>query len=89
MIEDAEIADDKEDFDRAKHEVEIFDEVFHKVGEAFINGNFFDLEDDVLANALIITMTESKKMPECLVVLKNTDNDKYLERVFDKKAIET
>lgn len=33
-------------------------------------------------------MQNSKKIPEAIVVLKLNDNDKYLQRVFDRKTLE-
>ena len=42
----------KEDFDKQKHENDIFNEIFNEVRESFINGNFFDVEEDVIATPL-------------------------------------
>ena len=42
----------KKDFDKQKHENDIFNEIFNEVRESFINGNFFDVEEDVIATPL-------------------------------------
>lgn len=52
-VEDAEILEEKEDFDRQKHEVEMLSEVLKEVKDTFINGNFYDIEEDVLSTPLL------------------------------------
>ena len=86
-IEDPEILEEKEDFDRQKHETEIFADLFYKVQEVFIVGNFFEVEEEVIATPLNQIMIDSKRLPECVVHLKLQDNEKYLQRVFDRDAI--
>ena len=46
IIEDAEIAEEKEDFDKQKHEIEMFGQIFNDINEVLVDGNYFDVEED-------------------------------------------
>lgn len=64
------------------------DGLLQQLNESLINGNFFDVEEEVIATPLHQLLADSKKLPEVLIVLKQQDNEEYLRRVFDKAAIE-
>lgn len=65
--------EEREDFDRQKHEVDCISEVFKMVHECFINGNFYDVEEDLVATPLLQLLQESKKLPETVVVIRQND----------------
>ncbi len=43
------------------------------VHECFINGNFYDVEEDLVATPLLQLLQESKKLPETVVVIRQND----------------
>ena len=90
IIEDAEIAEEKEDFDRQKHEIEMFGHIFNDINEVLVDGNYFDVEEDQVSTPLIQLMQESRKLPEVVIILKVGENNvkEFLTRVFDRKKIE-
>lgn len=62
--------------------------MFYKVQETFIVGNFFEVEEETVSTPINQIMVDSKRLPECVIHLKIQDNDKYLQRVFDRASIE-
>ena len=57
------------------------------VGGAFIDGNFFDVPEEVLSTSIVELLTEARKLPEFVVLFK-IDQKSYLERNFDVKAVQ-
>ena len=45
-IEDAELLNEGENFDRAQHELEMLRQVFAGCGGLLVNGNFFDIDEE-------------------------------------------
>ena len=61
--------------------------IFSGINEIFINGNFFDVEEDKVSTGIVELLGEARRLPEAVVML-TSDEGKWLERVLDKKAIE-
>ena len=75
------------DFDRKNHEIDVLKNIFDGINEIFINGNFFDVEEDKVSTNLVELLGDGRRLPE-LVLMLTSDEQKWLERVLDRKAIE-
>jgi hypothetical protein len=70
LVEDTELLEEKEDFDKQKHEIDMMTSILSDVSECFINGNFYDVEEEVVNTPLLSLLQDSKKLPECVVVIR-------------------
>lgn len=86
--EDPEIAEEHPEFDRRKHEIEMLESLFKETASSgcFINGNFFEVEEDKVGTPFLELLTESKVLPEFVVLLKVKETN-FIKRVFDDKEI--
>ena len=75
------------DFDRKNHEIDVLKNIFDGINEIFINGNFFDVEEDKVSTNLVELLGDARRLPEVVLML-TSDEQKWLERVLDRKAIE-
>lgn len=68
----------------------MFGTIFKGLNELLVDGNYFDVEEDVVATPLIQLMQESKKLPEAVLILKIGENNvkEFQSRVFDRSRIE-
>lgn len=48
--EDPEILEEAADFDKKKHEIEMFKFVYEDVNEILIEGNYFDVDEETVTN---------------------------------------
>lgn len=85
-IEDAEINEESQDFDKKVHEISVLTSLLSPLNEIFINGNFFDLEEEQISTPLLEMLQESKRLPEAAIFLKVSDKS-FLPRVFDESKI--
>jgi len=60
VIEDPEILEEAADFDKKKHEIEMFKYVFEEVKEIFIEGMFFDVDEETVFFQIIKNFNENK-----------------------------
>ncbi len=75
------------DFDRKANEIEVIKNIFNGINEIFINANFFEVEEDKVSTSIVELLGEARKLPE-LVFMLTSDEQKWLDRVLDKRAIE-
>jgi adenylate/nucleoside-diphosphate kinase len=61
--------------------------ILKNVGGVFIDGNFFDVPEDLLSTSIVELLVEARKLPEFVVFFK-IDQKTYLERNFDTKVIQ-
>lgn len=61
--------------------------MFSGINEIFINGNFYDVEEDKVSTSIVELLGEARRLPEVVVML-TSEEQKWLERVLDRKAIE-
>ncbi|EGR31735.1 hypothetical protein IMG5_103090 [Ichthyophthirius multifiliis] len=87
IIEDPEIKEEAADFDKRIEEIRLMKLIMSDVKQVFINGNFFDLEEDLISMSLPELLSESRKLPECVLLLK-VDEKNFMERQFNQKEIE-
>ena len=85
-VEDPEITEESQDFDKKIHEISVLTSLLTPLNEVFINGNFFDLEEEQIQTPLLEMLQESKRLPELAVFLKVSDKN-LLSRVFDESKI--
>ena len=52
-----------------------------------MNANYFDVDEEKITTPLIELMSESKKLPELIVLFKVGEKE-FFERVFDQKKVE-
>lgn len=86
-VEDPELNDDGADFDRKANEVQVIRNIFNGIDEILINGNFFDVDEEKVSTGLVELLTEARRLPEAVVILK-VDEKRWLPRVFNIKEIE-
>ena len=55
--------------------------------EIFINGNFYDVEEDKVSMSMVDLLKEAKKLPEVVVFLKVNEKN-LLSRLFNRKEVE-
>lgn len=79
IIEDAEIKEEAADFDKRAEEIKITKIVFSEVQQVFINGNFFDIDEELVSTQLTELLSEAKRLPECLLILK-VDEKNFMQR---------
>ncbi len=86
--EDPEILEEAEDFDQKLHEIEVVKELLGDAGKLLIDGNFYFAEEDPdeVANGLMELLSESRLLPEIIIVLKVSERN-MLKRLFNQKAI--
>jgi adenylate/nucleoside-diphosphate kinase len=53
----------------------MFGTIFKGMNELLIDGNYFDVEEDLVATPLIQLMQDSKKLPEAVLILKIGENN--------------
>jgi adenylate/nucleoside-diphosphate kinase len=75
------------DFDKKANEIEVIKNIFNGINEIFINANFFDVEEEKVSTSIVELLGEARKLPE-LVFMLTSDEQKWLDRVLDKRAIE-
>lgn len=85
-VEDPELNEEAGDFDRKLHEISVVSQILSPLNEVFLNGNWFDLEEDQVSADLFELLQEAKRMPELVVVLRVKDKP-LLARVFDESKI--
>jgi len=85
-IEDPELNEESNDFDRKSHEISIISSLLTPLNEVFINGNWFDIEEDQVSIDLFELLQESKRMPEAVITMKVAEKG-FLSRVFDETKI--
>ena len=61
--------------------------IFEGIDEIFINGNFFEVDEEKISTNIVELLTEARRLPEVVYVLKSEEN-KWLARNLDKKQIE-
>eukprot|EP00828_Plagiopyla_frontata_P023696 TRINITY_DN3029_c0_g1_i10.p1 TRINITY_DN3029_c0_g1~~TRINITY_DN3029_c0_g1_i10.p1 ORF type:complete len:1472 (-),score=263.93 TRINITY_DN3029_c0_g1_i10:1139-5554(-) len=85
-IEDQEILEENAEFDRRKHEIEMIELLFSGYQQILINGNFYDTEEDKVSTPLIELLTESKKLPEIVIMLRVNEKN-FFSRQFDQREV--
>jgi adenylate/nucleoside-diphosphate kinase len=85
--EDADLQEEDPEFDREKHEREIMKEVLDGNEGYFIDANWFDIEEDKVAQSLIDLLYESRRLPE-VVLLFTAEEEKVLARTLDSVGIQ-
>lgn len=85
-IEDPEIQEESADFDKKLHEISVLSSLLSPLKEIFINGNFFDIDEEIISTPLLEMLQEAKRLPEVAVFLKVSDKQ-FLSRVFDETKI--
>jgi adenylate/nucleoside-diphosphate kinase len=82
------VLEDPSEFDRGKHEIDIVEKVLlANYNEIFINGNFYDVEEDKVSLSMVDLLKEAKKLPEVVVFLKVNEKN-FLSRVFNRREVE-
>lgn len=61
--------------------------MFNGIGEIFINGNYYDVEEESVATGYVDLLANARKLPEVVFVLR-CEEPKWLERNVDKKKIQ-
>ena len=61
--------------------------IFDGIDEIFINGNFFEVDEEKISTNIVELLTEARRLPEVVYVLKSEES-KWLARNLDKKQIE-
>ena len=87
-VEDQEILEESPEFDKKLQEIAVLSAMLSQLNEVFINGNFYDLEEDTIQTPLLEMLQEAKRLPELAVFLKVSDKN-LLNRVFDEAKIKT
>eukprot|EP00825_Cyclidium_porcatum_P011085 TRINITY_DN1566_c0_g1_i6.p1 TRINITY_DN1566_c0_g1~~TRINITY_DN1566_c0_g1_i6.p1 ORF type:complete len:1401 (+),score=376.97 TRINITY_DN1566_c0_g1_i6:144-4346(+) len=87
VVEDPEINEEAQDFDRKVHEIEMAKYIFKDIQQILVNGNFFDIEEDKVATPLIELLSESKRLPEVVIILKVSEEN-FLKRQFNVAEVE-
>lgn len=85
-IEDPQIEEESPDFDKRAKEIQITKRIFSEVKQCFIDGNFFDVEEDVVATPLNELLVEARRLPEVFLHLK-VDEKNFMIRKFDESAV--
>lgn len=62
-MEDPELNDDGAEFDRAAVEVECVKKMFSGINEIFMNGNYYDVEEDVVSTPFVDLLAQARKLP--------------------------
>ena len=57
------------DFDRKNHEIDVLKNIFDGINEIFINGNFFDVEEDKVSTNLVELLGDGRRLPELVLML--------------------
>ena len=84
--EDPEIAEDPEDFDRGAEERGILKEIMLGGLPQLYNGEWFDMPEDKVSLPFLDIMSESRRLPEVIVILQLTQK-RMLERLLNKPKI--
>ena len=82
--EDPEIAEDPEDFDKAKEEKYLLKEIMLPQKEQFYDCDWFDIPE--VTTPLLELLFESRRIPEVVVVI-SANQKKVIERLLDVKSI--
>ncbi len=61
--------------------------IFEGIDEIFINGNFFEVDEEKISTNIVELLTEARRLPEVVYVLKSEES-KWLARNLDRKQIE-
>lgn len=85
-VEDQELNEESADFDRKQHEISVLSSLISPLNEIFINGNFFDVEEEQVSTPILELLQEAKRLPEAAFFLKVSDKN-MLPRVFDETKI--
>ncbi|KAL4506760.1 hypothetical protein ABPG72_001181 [Tetrahymena utriculariae] len=80
-IEDQEINEEAQDFDKKAHEMTVIKHIFSDVQQCLINGNFSDVQEEVIQTPLNELLIESKKLPEFVLHLKVNEKS-VVDRIF-------
>ena len=51
-----------------------------------MNGNFFDIDEEAVSTPIVDLLAQARRLPEVVFMLSCNEN-KWLERVLDKKEI--
>ena len=54
------------------------------INEIFINGNFYDVDEESVSTPLVELLAQARRLPE-VVYLLSCDEGKWIDRVLDKK----
>lgn len=68
-VVDTELTEDPAEFDRKVHEIEVLNKILN-CGGTIINGNFYDVGEEVVSTPIVDLMVEAKKLPEIVILLK-------------------
>lgn len=52
-----------------------------------MNGNYYDVEEDVVSTPFVDLLAQARKLPEVVFMLKSNEQ-KWLQRNLDRKKIE-
>lgn len=69
-ILDPEIQEEPSDFDRRIHEVEVVSGIMNNAQSLIIDGNFFDVPEELLQTSMVELLVEARKLPEFVIFLK-------------------
>lgn len=85
--EDPELNEEDPNFDKSIHELDMFKYIFADVNACFINGNFFDVDENKVSTPLVDLFTKSKKLPELVLFLK-VNEETFMKRKYNEKLVE-
>jgi adenylate kinase family enzyme len=84
---DPEIEDDPEDFDKEAHEKQVLKSILNAHSVLLIDGDWFDIPEEEVTMQLTDLLFDSRRPPELVVHLSVTE-EKMLERLLNREAIE-
>lgn len=84
--EDEEIQEEAEDFEKDKHECEIVRSLLDGLKGYFINANWFDVEEDKVAQKMPDLLQNARRMPDFAIFL-TSDEDTIKKRLLDEAKI--
>ena len=85
--EDPEIVNEPEDFDKAKHEKEVFKEIIHGNNPQLLDGRWLELGENV-STPLVEMMHETRRVPEVVVYLQ-INKKRIIERLYKDEEIKS
>lgn len=56
------------------------------IEEILIDGNFFDVDEEVISTNIVELLTEARRLPEVVYIL-SCEEGKWLQRNLDKSAL--
>ena len=85
---DPQILEEDEDFDPAVHEQTLLRSLLPGPQPVFMNGNWFDIDSELVTSAYVDLLHASRKLPE-IVIMYTADEDTVVKRNLNINAIET